>query len=159
MNGNCAATSAQLPDVKYHLVRVLGRVLGLGWSQTTLNPSPQDIGFTIMHASDAFGCVPITKCYTSADVPKMDDRAALARLYPVTSQNLSSFPGKQIFQTTRQASADQSALWMPTDNPHNRCRALTCSHVGLIPVQARHLRLSLHHRFLVFCFAGMREIL
>ena len=56
MNGNCASTSAQLPDVKYRLVRVLGRVLGLGWSQTALNPSPQDVGFTIMHASDAVGC-------------------------------------------------------------------------------------------------------
>ena len=98
MNGNCASTSAQLPDVKYRLVRVLGRVLGLGWSQTALNPSPQDVGFTIMHASDAVGCVPITKCYMSPDIPKMDDRAALSRLYPVTSQNLSSFPLKQIFQ-------------------------------------------------------------
>ena len=96
LNGNCASTSTQLPDVKYRLVRVLGRILGLGWSQTTLNPSAQDLGFTIMHASDAVGCVPITKCYTSPDVPKMDDRAALTRLYPVTSQNLSSFPGKQI---------------------------------------------------------------
>lgn len=98
VNGNCATTSGQLPDVKYRLVRVLGRVLGLGWSQTTLNPSPHDIGYTIMHASDAVGCVPITQCYTSPDVPKMDDRAALSRLYSVTSQNLSSFPGKQIFQ-------------------------------------------------------------
>ena len=97
LNGNCASTSAQLPDVKYRLVRVLGRVLGLGWSQTTLNPSAQDIGFTIMHAVDAVGCVPVTKCYASPDIPKMDDRAALSRLYPVTSQNLASFPGKQIF--------------------------------------------------------------
>ena len=29
LNGVCAQTSAQLPDVKYRLVRVLGRVLGL----------------------------------------------------------------------------------------------------------------------------------
>jgi len=28
----------------------------------------------------------------------MDDRAALSRLYPVTQQNLTNFPGKQIFQ-------------------------------------------------------------
>jgi len=32
INGNCAATTAQLPDVQYRLVRVLGRILGLGWS-------------------------------------------------------------------------------------------------------------------------------
>src|SRR5882724_10860561 len=30
LNGNCASTNAQLPDVKYRLVRVLGHVLGLG---------------------------------------------------------------------------------------------------------------------------------
>jgi hypothetical protein len=29
INGVCAATSAQLPDVQYRLVRVLGRVIGL----------------------------------------------------------------------------------------------------------------------------------
>jgi hypothetical protein len=99
LNGNCASTSTQLPDVKYRLVRTLGRVLGLGWSQTSLNPSGQDLnGFTIMHATDALGCVPITRCYTTPDMPKMDDRAALSRLYPVTSQNLANFPGKQIFQ-------------------------------------------------------------
>jgi hypothetical protein len=37
MNGNCAQPSAHLPDVKYRLVRVLGRVLGLDWSQLNLN--------------------------------------------------------------------------------------------------------------------------
>jgi hypothetical protein len=44
LNGNCAQTSSQLPDVKYRLVRVLGRVLGLDWSQVNdnvLTPSPQ----------------------------------------------------------------------------------------------------------------------
>ena len=37
INGVCAATSAQLPDVQYRLVRVLGRTVGLGWSQANLN--------------------------------------------------------------------------------------------------------------------------
>jgi hypothetical protein len=32
----------------------------------------------------------------NADQPKLDDQAGLARLYPVTSQNVSQFPGKQI---------------------------------------------------------------
>ena len=99
LNGNCASTSTQLPDVKYRLVRTLGRVLGLGWSQTSINPSGQDLnGFTIMHATDALGCVPIARCYTTPDIPKMDDRAALSRLYPITSQNVANFSGKQIFQ-------------------------------------------------------------
>src|SRR5208282_2439616 len=37
INGICAATNAQLPDVQYRLVRVLGRTSGLGWSQANLN--------------------------------------------------------------------------------------------------------------------------
>ena len=108
LNGNCAQTSAQLPDMKYHLVRVLGRVLGLDWSQVNLNaitghPTPtlaDYAGFPLMHAVDPVACVPITRCYPAGvdpTQPKMDDQAALSRLYPITAQNLASFSGKQIF--------------------------------------------------------------
>jgi len=105
LNGICAQTSAQLPDVGYRLVRVLGRVLGLDWSQLNVNvlthtpvPTPDDYaGLTIMHAQDPINCVPISVCYPNADQPKMDDRGALSRLYPVTVQNQASFPGKQLF--------------------------------------------------------------
>ncbi len=113
INGNCAQTSTQLPDVEYHLVRVLGQVLGLDWSQLNLNvitdvppPTPDDYtGFTIMHALDSISCVPISLCYSDNNLinpyqPKMDDQAALSRLYPVTSQNVANFPGKQIFSGT-----------------------------------------------------------
>ena len=37
INGQCALQSSQLTDVEYRLVRVLGGVLGLGWSQLNLN--------------------------------------------------------------------------------------------------------------------------
>ncbi|HEX3352378.1 MAG TPA: IPT/TIG domain-containing protein [Terriglobales bacterium] len=105
LNGNCAQTSQQLPDMDYRLVRVLGRVLGLDWSQVnvnvfTHNPAPTTADFTglsIMHGMDPISCVPISVCYPNADQPKMDDRAALSRLYPVTAQNLASFPGKTLF--------------------------------------------------------------
>src|ERR1700680_363481 len=113
LNGNCAQTSAQLPDVEYRLVRVMGRVLGLDWSQLNLNvitSSPRATtddynGFPVMHAADSVNCVPISLCYsnngqTSPYRPKMDDQATLSRLYPVTSQNSSSFPGKQLFSQT-----------------------------------------------------------
>jgi hypothetical protein len=50
-----------------------------------------------MHATDSISCVPISICYTNPDQPKMDDRASLSRLYPVTLQNQSNFPGKQLF--------------------------------------------------------------
>ncbi|MGH9529607.1 MAG: IPT/TIG domain-containing protein, partial [Terriglobales bacterium] len=109
LNGNCAQTSAQVPDLEYRLVRVIGRVLGLDWSQLDLNvitgsprPTVDDYnGFPVMHASDSVNCVPISLCYsnngqTTPYRPKMDDQAAIARLYPVTPQNLSGFPGKQL---------------------------------------------------------------
>ena len=105
LNGMCAQTSQQLRDVEYRLIRVLGRVLGLDWSQVNVNiftrsppPTSADYpGLTIMHAMDPINCVPISLCYPHADQPKMDDRAALSRLYPVTVLNLASFPGKQLF--------------------------------------------------------------
>ncbi len=92
INGVCAATSAQLPDVQYRLVRVLGRIVGLGWSQANVNvltrtpaPTTADFaGFPVMHFIDPENCVPISACYANAAVPKMDDMDALARLYPAS---------------------------------------------------------------------------
>ncbi len=90
INGTCAATTAQLPDVQYRLVRVLGRIIGLGWSQANVNvqtrqppPSGADFaGFPVMHFTDLISCVPIGLCYPNPAVPNMDDIDALARLYP-----------------------------------------------------------------------------
>ena len=112
INGVCATSNSQLPDVQYRLERTLGRVMGLGWSQANLNvqtggpppPGNDDFeGFPLMHYYDSIACVPISVCYPDAAVPKMDDRAALGRLYPVTADNQGGFPGKQVFgqQTAR----------------------------------------------------------
>ncbi|MGA8733532.1 MAG: IPT/TIG domain-containing protein [Terriglobales bacterium] len=94
INGNCVVQLPD-PDVEYRLVRILGRVLGLGWSQMNLNvqtgnprPTADDyVGFSIMHAVDSPSCVPISSCYSNGGKvnpyqPKMDDQAALSRLYP-----------------------------------------------------------------------------
>jgi hypothetical protein len=110
LNGNCAQTSSQLPDVQYHLVRVIGRVLGLDWSQANLNvvtgkpaaTAAQIAGFPLMHEFDPPLCVPVASCYSnngavSPSQPKMDDQAAISRLYPVSTQNLTNFPGKKVF--------------------------------------------------------------
>ncbi len=110
INGVCLVTSTQQPDVEYRLVRVLGRVFGLNWSQVNLNvitgnPPPMlddYTGFTIMHAVDPISCVPISLCYSDGGLvnpylPKMDDQAALSSLYPVTPTNQSGFSGKQLF--------------------------------------------------------------
>jgi len=94
INGVCAATTSQLPDVQYRLTRILGRVLGLDWSQANLNvitgnppPTAGDFeGFPLMHFLDPVNCVPISRCYPDAAVPKMDDRSELRRLYPAAAQ-------------------------------------------------------------------------
>ncbi len=93
INGVCVADTSKLLDVRYRLARTLGRVMGLGWSQADLNvitrtppPVPDDFeGFPVMHFLDPVGCVPINICYPDAEVPKMDDRAALGRLYPASA--------------------------------------------------------------------------
>jgi hypothetical protein len=90
IDGQCALQSAQLTDVQYRLVRVLGSVLGLGWSQlngnvTTGNPHPTAAdyaGFPVMHYMDSVNCVPITVCYQNPYQLAPDDVAALSRLYP-----------------------------------------------------------------------------
>jgi hypothetical protein len=113
LNGNCAQTTSELPDLQYHLVRVIGRVLGLDWSQANLNvvtgtlpaTAAQIAGFPLMHEFDPPLCVPVASCYSNNGAvnpaqPKMDDQAAISRLYPVTTENLASFPGKKIFSQT-----------------------------------------------------------
>jgi hypothetical protein len=108
INGQCAQDPSQFTDVKYRLVRVIGSVIGVGWSQLNLNvqtgspaPAAADYaGFPVMHFTDAWGCVPITRCYSNPYRLSADDVAAVSRLYPVTVQNQSSFPGKRIFSAT-----------------------------------------------------------
>ena len=90
INGQCALQSSQLPDVEYRLVRVLGSVLGLGWSQLNLNVitgnphgTPDDYaGFPVMHYLDPANCLPITLCYGNPYQLASDDIAALSRMYP-----------------------------------------------------------------------------
>jgi hypothetical protein len=105
LNGNCIRVSSDLLESKYRLMRVLGSVLGLDRSQLNLNvitgmprhPTADDqAGFPLMHAIDPPQCVPITLCYPDPANLKMDDRAAIGRLYPVTPENLAQFPGKQV---------------------------------------------------------------
>src|SRR5580693_1280350 len=95
INGQCALQASQLTDVEYRLVRVLGSVLGMGWSQMNLNvmtgnptPTPADFaGFPVMHYMDLVSCVPITVCYPDPYQLAPDDMAALSRLYPAVSVN------------------------------------------------------------------------
>jgi hypothetical protein len=94
INGECAIASTQLTDVQYRLVRVLGSILGLGWSQMNLNvitrhPPPTNAdyaGFPVMHYIDPPNCIPITICYSNPYQLAPDDMAALSLLYPVAGR-------------------------------------------------------------------------
>jgi len=107
INGQCAQQNSQLTDLEYRLVRVIGNVLGLGWSQVNANvltgspyPTSDDYaGFPVMHFTNPWNCVPITLCYSNPYQLSMDDVATISRLYPVTAQNQSGFPGKQVFSS------------------------------------------------------------
>jgi hypothetical protein len=129
MNGQCAQQASQLVDVEYRLVRVIGGVLGLGWSQVNLNvlthvpfPTSDDFaGFPVMHSTDPLNCIPITICYASPYQLAMDDMAAISRLYPVTAQNLSSFPGKQTFSSA--TARVHGSVWF-TDTRGTRTQAM-----------------------------------
>ncbi len=108
INGQCAQQSSQLVDFEYRLVRVLGTVMGLGWSQLNPNvitgspPATLDdyAGFPVMHYIDPASCSPIARCYPNPYQLTVDDAAAISRLYPVTAQNRAAFPGKHIFATS-----------------------------------------------------------
>ncbi|MFI5381842.1 MAG: hypothetical protein ACHRHE_21295, partial [Tepidisphaerales bacterium] len=129
INGQCALQSSQLTDVEYRLVRVIGSVLGLGWSQVndnvltgTPHPTSDDYaGFPVMHFTDPWNCVPITRCYASPYQLAMDDVASLSRLYPVTAQNQANFPGKQLFSAT--TARIHGSVWF-TDRQGNRTQAM-----------------------------------
>lgn len=98
INGQCALQPSQLTDVEYRLVRVLGGVIGLGWSQMNLNvitgnprPTPDDYaGFPVMHFMDSINCTPITICYANPYQLAPDDVAALSRLYPASASATSA---------------------------------------------------------------------
>src|SRR5271155_457670 len=105
INGQCALQSPQLTDVEYRLVRVLGSVLGLDWSQMNLNvitgnptPTPDDFaGFPVMHYMDLSSCVPITVCYPNPYQLASDDVAALTRLYPASTSGTARIHGSVYF--------------------------------------------------------------
>jgi hypothetical protein len=129
INGQCALQSSQLTDLEYRLVRVIGAVLGVGWSQVNPNvlsgtPHPTSgdyAGFPVMHETDPLVCVPITLCYANPYHLAMDDVASVSRLYPVTAENVSGFPGKQIFSAV--TARIHGSVWF-TDTRGNPTQAM-----------------------------------
>ena len=103
VNGQCAATAAQIQMLQYQLIRAFGYVLGLGWSQTNedaMNSSQTEdtvlAGWAIMHPFERFCGASGGQCIPNPTQLRTDDVAALNRLYPVTAANQASFPGKTL---------------------------------------------------------------
>ncbi len=101
LNGRCATSPSLLTMMSYQLQRAFGLILGLDLSQVNdgaLNLTATEplatLAWPIMQPVSA-ECGPGGgTCIPNPGVLRMDDVAALNRLYPVTAGNLASFPGK-----------------------------------------------------------------
>ena len=101
LNGLCATNSNLLQMMSYELERAFGRILNLDYAQ--VNPGALQngetggtLGWPVMQPLSGV-CGPSGGlCIPNPSVLRYDDIAALNRIYPVTAQNLASFPGKQL---------------------------------------------------------------
>ena len=106
LNGRCVGSAPdQLTQMQYQLMRAFGRVIGLAWAQLNENvftgsPAPtflQIQHWPVMHPIDVV-CGPYTfKCMVSPFTLRADDLSSLARLYPVTADNITA--GKTLSAT------------------------------------------------------------
>jgi hypothetical protein len=96
LNGRCATNANLLEMMSFELERAFGRVLGLDYSQVNPGASGDANGWPVMQplsgACGWFG----GRCIPNPTVLRYDDIAALNRIYPITEQNLASFPGRQL---------------------------------------------------------------
>lgn len=101
LNGRCADTANHVEMMGYLVERAFGLVLGLGLSQVnpgalTSGDTNQTAGMAVMQPV-AGACGPTGgNCLPGPAGLRFDDIAELNRLYPITSANLSSFPGKEL---------------------------------------------------------------
>lgn len=101
LNGRCATTPALLQMMSFQIERAFGRVLGLDSSQvypnalTSSNPAAAEAWPIMQPFSGACGSAG-GACIPDPSVLSYDDRASLNRMYPITSAQLASFPGKKV---------------------------------------------------------------
>lgn len=101
LNGRCTSTSALRSMMSFNILRAFGRLLGLDYSQ--INPTALTTvvtggtqGWPIMQPLDGVCSSLGGTCIAIPDALHSDDIAALSRLYPVTSSNISGFTGKSL---------------------------------------------------------------
>lgn len=96
VNGLCATSTSLLQMMSFELERAFGRVLGLDFSQVNSRNFAAANSWPVMQPVSG-ACGPAGgECIPNPGVLRYDDIAALNRIYPVTAQNLASFPGKRI---------------------------------------------------------------
>ena len=99
LNGRCATTPDLVSMMQFQLERAFGRILGLDAAQ--VNPGALENGepggaegWPVMQPL-AGACGPAGGiCIPAYTTLRYDDIAALNRIYPITSDNLGTFPGK-----------------------------------------------------------------
>ena len=101
LNGLCATTPSLLETMSYQLERAFGEILGLDFSQVNDNALNEistepnaTLGWPVMQPIN-HQCGPTGgTCIPNPGALRYDDIAALNRLYPVTTSNIASLPGK-----------------------------------------------------------------
>ena len=99
LNGLCATSASLVEMMSYELERAFGRVLGLDYSQVNpgalANGTPGGTqGWPVMQPLSGVCLASGGECIPNPTLLRYDDIAALNRMYPITGQNASSFPGK-----------------------------------------------------------------
>jgi hypothetical protein len=101
LNGLCATNANLIEMMTYELERAFGSILNLDSSQVNPTALVDEIpggtdGWPIMDPLIGV-CGPSGgNCIPDPSILHYDDIAALNRIYPITAQNLASFPGKQL---------------------------------------------------------------
>ena len=101
LNGRCATTPSRVSMMQFLLERAFGRILGLGYAQVSpdaLRKGDRDAASAWPIMQPASGvCGPAGgTCIPEPGALHFDDIAALNRMYPITADNLPSFPGKML---------------------------------------------------------------
>jgi hypothetical protein len=109
LNGRCATDASLLAMMSFDLERAFGRILGLDYAQVNpgaatsgeANATEKEEGWPVMQPEPTAYCGPDgPACIPGPTVLRWDDIAALNRIYPITANNLASFPGKKITATS-----------------------------------------------------------
>lgn len=106
LNGLCATSPSLLETMSYQLERAFGRILGLDFSQVNdnalnmgANATNAALGWPVMQPLNHECGVTGGTCIPNPGSLRLDDIAALNRLYPVTTANISNFSGKVLTAT------------------------------------------------------------